>query len=182
MSKDWSVQKQTAAGVADDAIHDIRPEHRWRTVPKRRVLLIASAGGHWVQLARLSSAFEGHEALYATTLKGVQAPSGSKPVALLNDASRSSPIKFAMLVIQLFWLMLRFRPHVVVTTGAAPGLIAIQVGRIFGSRTVWIDSLANSERLSLSGELAERFADLWLTQWPHLTSRYPKLKSFGSVL
>jgi hypothetical protein len=78
--------------------------------------------------------------------------------------------------------MAKVRPHVVVTTGAAPGLVAIGVGKLFGAKTVWIDSLANSEVLSLSGRIAEKYADLWLTQWPHLDDSLPRLKYMGSVL
>ena len=89
---------------------------------------------------------------------------------------------FILLVLQMSWLVLKFRPDVVITTGAAPGLVALQIGKLFGARTVWIDSLANAEKISLSGKLAERYADLWLTQWPHLVEQYPNLSSFGSVL
>jgi hypothetical protein len=60
------------------------------------------------------------------------------------------------------------RPHVVVSTGAAPGYFALRLGRWFGARTVWIDSIANVEQLSMTGTLVRRFADRWLTQWPHL--------------
>jgi len=55
-----------------------------------------------------------------------------------------------------------------VTTGSAPGLLALRLARLLGMRTVWIDSVANVEELSLSGRKARRYADLWLTQWPHL--------------
>jgi hypothetical protein len=40
---------------------------------------------------------------------------------------------------------------------------------MMGARTIWLDSIANVDELSLSGQMAGRFADLWLTQWPHLT-------------
>jgi hypothetical protein len=36
------------------------------------------------------------------------------------------------------------------------------------SKTMWIDSIANCEQMSLSGLRARRFCDVWLTQWPHL--------------
>ena len=65
-------------------------------------------------------------------------------------------------------ILLKERPEVVVTTGAAPGLVALALARRLGSRTVWIDSIANVERLSTSGEHARRVADVWLTQWEHL--------------
>lgn len=148
----------------------------------RRVLLVASAGGHWVQLSRLSPAFEGYEALYATTFEGVRAPSGNEPVAVIRDASRSNPTMFVIVFFQLLRLILRTRPHVVVSTGAAPGLIALPIAKALGARTVWIDSLANCERLSLSGRIARHFADLWLTQWPHLAGSHAGLRCYGSVL
>ena len=57
---------------------------------------------------------------------------------------------------------------VVISTGAAPGFFGLAFGKLLGARTIWIDSMANVEELSLSGRQVRRFADLWLTQWPHL--------------
>jgi len=45
------------------------------------------------------------------------------------------------------------------------------VGYFFGARTIWIDSIANTERMSLSGRLSRPFAQLWLTQWPEVSDR-----------
>lgn len=146
------------------------------------MLFIASAGGHWIQLCRLAVAMNFPQAHYATTLHGAKAPTGTNAVTVVPDASRSSPLKILALGLQLVWLMARLRPHVVITTGAAPGLLAIGVAKLFRSKTVWIDSLANSEFLSMSGRMAERYADLWLTQWPHLDSSKPGLRYLGSVL
>ena len=66
--------------------------------------------------------------------------------------------------------MLRERPDVVVSTGAAPGYLALRCAKLLGARTVWIDSVANVEELSLSGRIASTKADLCLTQWPHLAA------------
>ena len=68
----------------------------------------------------------------------------------------------------MLWLVIRERPDVVVTTGAAPGYFALRFGKWIGAKTIWIDSIANLERMSLSGERVRRYADLWLTQWAHL--------------
>lgn len=56
----------------------------------------------------------------------------------------------------------------IISTGAAPGYFALRMGKWFRARTVWVDSIANVEELSLSGARAGRHADLWLTQWEHL--------------
>ncbi len=67
-------------------------------------------------------------------------------------------------------MLLRERPDIVVSTGAAPGYLAIRLAKLVGARTVWIDSVANVDELSLSGQLASERVDLCLTQWPHLAA------------
>ena len=69
----------------------------------------------------------------------------------------------------------------IVSTGASCGYVALRLGRVYGARSLFIDSIANAEVLSLSGSLACRHADLMLTQWPHLaSSNGPKYE--GAVL
>lgn len=61
------------------------------------------------------------------------------------------------------------RPDFVTSTGTALGCISLALGRIFRAKTIWLDSIANADRLSLLGSMVRWCADLWLTQWPHLT-------------
>jgi hypothetical protein len=70
---------------------------------------------------------------------------------------------------EVAWVVFSLRPDVIVTTGAAPGFAAIMFGRLLGAKTVWIDSIANSEELSTSGKQARRWATAWVTQWEHLS-------------
>jgi UDP-N-acetylglucosamine:LPS N-acetylglucosamine transferase len=78
-------------------------------------------------------------------------------------------------------IMLRERPDVVISTGAACGYFSIRLGKLMGARTIWIDSIANIDEVSMAGQLVKPYADHWLTQWPHLAQpggpRY-----FGAVL
>jgi hypothetical protein len=78
---------------------------------------------------------------------------------------------------------LSFRPNIVVTTGAAPGVVAIFLAKtFFGSKTIWIDSIANSEKVSLSARLVAKRANLRLTQWEDLSDPETGLKFFGAVI
>ena len=149
---------------------------------RHRILAVASAGGHWVQLARLSEAFEGSDTLYVTTVAGQTAPTGDRAVAKISDGSRNDPWRLLAAGLQLGLLMLRFRPHAVITTGAAPGYVALRLGKLLGCRTVWLDSIANAEEVSMSARLACRYADLWLTQWEDLSRKTPGLDYWGQVL
>lgn len=134
----------------------------------RRVLAVASGGGHWVQLLRLRPALAGHDVTWATVDARYREDVGFEPFVVVPDATRWSPFGLLRVAAHVLVLVLRTRPHVVVTTGAAPGLIAAWIGRLVGARTAWIDSLANVRRPSLSGRLAARACRLHLTQWPAL--------------
>lgn len=148
-----------------------------------RVLAVSSGGGHWVQLMRLQSAFDGCDVAYATVLawskQDIKDPNARFHV--LPDATRWNKFMLLWLFARVVLLVLRERPHVIITTGAAPGFLAIMVGRLLGRKTCWIDSIANVDELSMSGRKARRWASLWLTQWQHLsTDDGPAY--FGNVL
>ena len=134
-----------------------------------RILAISSGGGHWVQLLRLRPAFEGCEVVYATVLEGYRSDlDGKADFRVIPDSNRSNKIGLLRSAWSIFWLIYRLRPDVVVSTGAAPGYFGLRFGKLLGARVVWVDSIANAEELSMSGAKAGEFADLWLTQWPHL--------------
>jgi len=135
---------------------------------KTRVLAVSSGGGHWVQLLRLRPALEADRVVFVCVRREYQADVPDARLYVINDATRWDKAGLVRMALRLLVIMLRERPTVVVTTGAAPGYFALRLGRLLRARTIWIDSIANVERLSLSGERAGRHADLWLTQWPHL--------------
>ena len=148
---------------------------------KPNLLAISSGGGHWVQLLRLRPAFEGCNVAYATVMAGyrMDLPAGER-FHVVPDGNRWSKWSLFRSVLGILWLLLRLRPDVIVTTGAAPGYFALRLGKLLGARVIWIDSVANAEELSMSGAKAGSFADLWLTQWQHL-ARESGPQFFGSV-
>ena len=146
----------------------------------KKILAVASAGGHWVQLLRLSPAFEGHRLEYLSTNSGYQADV-AVPLHVVTDANIWEKKLLVKMFIEVAWVLIKYRPNIVITTGAAPGFAAIVLGRLLGARTVWIDSIANSEELSNSGKHARRFASAWVTQWQHL-AREKGPEYWGAVL
>lgn len=141
------------------------------------VLAVASAGGHLVQLLRLMASWEECQTVivttddtYKTEVEMVALTQGQIPplFEVVSDANRWQKFRLIRATLDIVMVLLRHRPDVVITTGAAPGYIALRLGSLIGARTVWIDSIANSDELSLSGQMAGKHADLWLTQWAHL--------------
>ncbi|MEH6547320.1 MAG: hypothetical protein V7701_12860 [Sneathiella sp.] len=161
---------------------------------KKRVMAVASAGGHWVQLQRIRTAWNDCSVTYVTTKPGYEAQvkmdardRGEEVPSyhVVTDANRWQKFRLIRQIFEVFFVTIRTRPNIVISTGAAPGFFALKFGKMLGARTIWIDSIANAEILSLSGQKAESCADLWMTQWPHLAEakegdRGPEYK--GSVI
>jgi hypothetical protein len=133
-----------------------------------KILAVASGGGHWVQLRRITPAFAGFDVVYVTVQPEYRCQVIDSRFYCVNDATRWNKLGLIALALRIAWIVWKERPAVVVSTGAAPGYFAVLFGRWCHARTIWIDSMANVERLSMSGEHVGRHADLWLTQWPHL--------------
>ena len=150
---------------------------------RKRLLAVSSGGGHWVQLQRMRKAFEGCDVTWVTVREGyrVDLEDQSDRFIVIPDATRWNKVGLVILLFRVMWVIMRVRPHAIVTTGAAPGLLALMIGRILGCKTCWIDSIANMEEMSLSGKKARRWATLWLTQWEHLSSQNGP-EYHGSVL
>ncbi len=135
---------------------------------KPRVLAVASGGGHFVQLMRLRAAFEGCDLAVVTVNESYQPEARADRFYVVRDATRWDKLGLLVMAAQLLRILVKERPDVVISTGAAPGYFAIRFARLFRARTIWLDSVANVERVSLSGERIARHADLTLTQWPEL--------------
>ena len=120
-------------------------------------------------MLRITPAFADQEVAYVTVndLYREDIPPGAR-FYVINDATRWNKFKLILMLMKLFWIVWRERPDVVISTGAAPGYFALRIAKMLRARTIWIDSMANVERMSMAGELAGKHADLWLTQWSHL--------------
>jgi len=135
---------------------------------RQKILLVSSHGGHWVQLKKISPAFDGMDVHYMTTTNGVKDDVYPAPLYIIPDAHLDEKLGLIFLSLKIFFIMLRLRPDIVISTGAAPGFFSLLIGKLLGAKTIWIDSVANVKQLSVSGRKVKRFADLWLTQWKHL--------------
>ena len=130
---------------------------------------------------QLRDAFAGHEVHYATTLPGLPQREYLAKFTIIPDCNRDRKIDGLRCLWSLLQLILVYRPDVVITTGSLPGVIALAIGKLLRAKTIWVDSVANAEELSMSGGQARRFADLWVSQWEHVAKASGAVY-LGSVL
>lgn len=145
------------------------------------ILAISSSGGHWQQLLLVTHDIPKERLEFAVTSLDLATDSGITRAHEIPDFNKDQPLQTALGALSVALLVVRRRPRIILSTGAAPGVIGLVVGRMIGARTIWIDSIANVEVLSLSGRIARNFADLFLTQWKHLEA-HDRPRYVGSVL
>jgi UDP-N-acetylglucosamine:LPS N-acetylglucosamine transferase len=148
-----------------------------------RICLVGSAGGHMSQLLALAAACEGHEVIYVTT-SGVVRQELKKHgrVYVVGECNRQHPCRIIKVFYRCVNIVCRECPDLIISTGAAPGFLLCLAAKIFGAKIVWVDSIANVERLSMSGRMIRHFADLFLTQWPEFAQRYRNVEYAGAVV
>lgn len=146
-----------------------------------RLLAVASGGGHWIELLRLRPAFAGWDIAYVSMFENyVSAVPGARYYTV-PDASRFDKLAFPKVFAKAVAIMLKERPDAIVTTGSAPMLSFMALGRAMGAQTLWIDSIAQAEELSSSGKLARKIAHRTVAQWPDVAAR-EGVECWGAVL
>lgn len=149
-----------------------------------KICLAASAGGHLSQMLRVESVWADYEhCVYVSSVEVVReilAKLGK--TYIVGECNREHPIRTFGVMVKCLRLILRERPDVVFSMGAAPGFLVCFWGKLFGAKIVWLDSIANTEKLSMSGRMIRPFASLILSQWPDVAAKYPKVEYAGEVI
>ena len=150
---------------------------------KLRICLAASAGGHISQLLKLAECWNGYETFCVTTTEVVRNKLNKLgEVYVVGECNRQHPLRVIAVFLRCLRIVFKERPDVVISTGAAAGCMLCFLGKMFGAKVVWIDSITNVERISLSGRMVRYVADLFLVQWPELTGRYKKVGFVGTLV
>jgi UDP-N-acetylglucosamine:LPS N-acetylglucosamine transferase len=148
-----------------------------------RVCLAASAGGHLSQLRKVAKAWSGFSTFWVTTGHMVSGSLGeNSKVYAVGECNRDHPLRVIAVLSRCIVIALKERPDIVISTGAAHACLMCLLCKLMGAKIIWLDSITNVERLSLSGRIIRRFADLLLVQWPELAEKYPNAEYVGAVI
>jgi UDP-N-acetylglucosamine:LPS N-acetylglucosamine transferase len=137
-----------------------------------RLLLVSSTGGHLLQLVALREAWDGFERVWVTfdAADSRALLAGEQVVHAHGPTNRDVPNLLRNLV--LAWRVVReVRPGAVVTTGAGVAVPFAWVGRLFGARVVYVESLTRIEGPSLTYRLIRPVVSRTYVQWPELRLR-----------
>jgi UDP-N-acetylglucosamine:LPS N-acetylglucosamine transferase len=137
-----------------------------------RLLLVSSTGGHLLQLVALREAWDGFDRVWVTFDAGDSRAllAGERVVHAHSPTNRNVPnllrnLRLALRVVR------RERPAVIVTTGAGVAVPFCWVGRLFGARVVYVESLTRIDGPSLTYRLIRPVVSRTYVQWPELRLR-----------
>ena len=138
---------------------------------KTKIFAVASIGGHWIQLLRIVKPLEErYEVVYLCTHSKCDTMVEGHKFYQITDYNRWDAWKIIPSFFRQMKIIKKEHPNVIITTGAAPGLTCLLAGKLLGKKTIWIDSIANVQHLSVSGRIASHFASRIYTQWKDLST------------
>jgi hypothetical protein len=132
-----------------------------------RGYLVASSGGHLLQLVHLSAGLPVLEWRWIVfdTPDARQLLGGRDVVYAHHPTNRN--IRNLLRNTMLAWtLVRRERPRVVISTGAGVAVPFLWVARMFGARVIYVESFARTTGLSLTGRLVRPVVHRLFVQWP----------------
>ena len=136
-----------------------------------------------VQLLKLADSWQGYDVFSVTTTEVIRERLKKYgTVYVVGECNRQHPVRVIKVLMQCIKIVFRERPSVVISTGAAPGYIMCFLGKLGGAKVIWIDSITNVRRISLSGRMIRLVADLILVQWPELAKQYKGVEYMGALV
>lgn len=153
---------------------------------QKKILLIASIGGHLTQILQLESLFKNYNYHIVTERSVITQGLREKyPVSLLLHGGRNYPVRYAFKflynICKSVMIFLWNRPDVIITTGAHTAVPMCYVAKLFRRKVIFIESYAKSSSPTLSGRLVYPISDLFIVQWESMKEIYPKAVYGGCV-
>ena len=148
---------------------------------KKKVMFISSTGGHLDELMELKPMFEKYDYHIVTEktksnikLKNKYQKRISYLIYGTKDYMITYPFKLLYNCFKSLFIYIKVRPKYIVTTGAHTAGPMCCLGKIFGSKIIYIETFANSKTKSATGSIIYKFADLFIVQWESMLELYPK--------
>lgn len=155
---------------------------------KKKVLFISSTGGHLSEMLQLSELFDKYD--YHIITEKTKSNSALKDkynghvdflVFGTKDHMLTYPFKLIYNCFKSLYLYLKVHPDYIITTGAHTAGPMCCIGKILGSRIIYIESFANINTKTITGKLVYLIADKFFVQWEDMKKLYPNATYGGWI-
>jgi beta-1,4-N-acetylglucosaminyltransferase len=98
-----------------------------------------------------------------------------------KDNRVMSVLRTMFLFLHSLVILLIVRPNVLVSTGSGLTLPPFLVARVFGIKTIFVESPSRVYNPSIAGKLLMGKVTLWLSSWPELAQRFAGVEYRGMI-
>ena len=154
----------------------------------KKVLFISITGVHLSEMMLLERLFKNYDYHIITektdTTKNLSEKYKGKVNYLIygtKDHPLTYPFKLLGNCFKSLYYYFKIRPDFIVTTGAHTAGPMCCIGKIFGSKIIYVETFANIHTKTITGRLVYKFADLFIVQWESMLELYPKATYGGWI-
>ncbi len=153
-----------------------------------KVLFIASTGGHLNELLQLKDMFNKYDYHIITektksnlNLRNTFPKRVNYLVYGTKDHMVTYPFKLIYNCIKSFFLYLKIHPDYIITTGVHTAGPMCIIGKLFGSRIIYIETFASIKKGTITGKLLYPVSDKFIVQWKSMKKEFPKSEYGGWI-
>ena len=149
---------------------------------RMKICVICSAGGHLSEILVLKKIFDMYPHFFVTFRReDIETRLTKKNTYLIIDPKRN-PFKLLLNILQSFRIFLKERPNLILSTGAGVVIPSCYIAKFFGSKIIFVESLAAIFRPSFSGRFIYPIANLFIVQWKRLLKFYTHAVYGGTLI
>ena len=154
---------------------------------KKKVMFISSTGGHLSEMLEHEELFPYYDTVIVKekTKSNLYLKDKYKQVYYLVYGTKSHFLtyffKFIYNFFKSFYLFLKIKPDVIITTGTHTAVSMCYIGHLFKKKIIFIETLANRTTKTMSGSMIYPIADYFLVQWESMLKLYPKAIYSGFI-
>lgn len=157
-----------------------------------KICLECAEGGHLDEMLSIMEAFDEHNTFFITT-KAPTTEGLSKKYKVYYARRQYDTSQIWAIYLREFFLMFQLfivsfiillneQPKVIISTGGGCTIPLCYLGKLFGKKIVFIESMARVNSPSLTGRIIYPIADLFLVQWRSMLKFHRNAKYWGKVI
>ncbi len=154
----------------------------------KKVMFISSVGGHLTQILELKKIFNDYKYVLITEKTDVTKGMKNKyKMEFLPYGSRNQKFSYPFILLwscfkSLFYFI-KYRPDVIVTTGANTAAAMCCLGKIFGKKVIYIESFAKRTSPTVTGKMIYKLHayTTFVVQWEEMLKYYPNAVCWGGI-
>ncbi|MCD8184608.1 MAG: capsular biosynthesis protein CpsF [Bacteroides sp.] len=162
-------------------------------------MFTCNQGGHFSQMMAMKELFGKYESVLVTdNVRATQEMPALKEIGHIEimegESSRRKAVKgdengsrWSFLAVYFQMLLAsrkiwkQYRPKVIISTGSNIAVPLFIIGKLHGSKIIFIETRAKVCARSMTGILVHKMADQIFVQWPEMLELYPEARYCGAL-